>query len=237
MASLVIFDFDGTLFDTHESISHSIKLTFDALSPTQTPSESEVQRYISSGTGLSDTFRALTASVGVPFDQETEARWTAKYREVYATDGQALIKPFPGAEALLRHLARREIPVAIVSNKGVAAVVTALERGGLADCVPRELIVGDSTPGATRKPDPSSYTAVLLPAVQARWYGGVPGGLDAGKVLEVGDTVADVQFARNIGAKSCWCRFGYGDAKACEELKPDYVVDSLEEVAAICDAL
>lgn len=55
MASLVVFDFDGTLFDTQQSISHSIKLTFDALSPTQSPSESEVQRYISSGTGLSDT--------------------------------------------------------------------------------------------------------------------------------------------------------------------------------------
>ncbi|KAJ4153281.1 hypothetical protein LMH87_009776 [Akanthomyces muscarius] len=234
MASLVIFDFDGTLFDTHQSISHSIKLTFDALSPTQSPPESEVQRYISSGTGLSDTFRALTASVGVAFDKDTEAEWTAKYREVYASDGQPLIRPFPGAKELLQHLAQRKVPMAIVSNKGVAAVVTALARSGLADYVPRELIVGDSTPGATRKPDPSSYTAVLLPAV-TQMYG--VSGLDAGKVLEVGDTVADVQFARNIGAKSCWCRFGYGDAKACAELEPDYVVDTLEQVISICDAL
>lgn len=234
MASLVIFDFDGTLFDTHQSISHSIKLTFDALSPTQSPSESEVQRYISSGTGLSDTFRALTSSVGVAFDKDAEAEWTAKYREVYASDGQPLVRPFPGAKKLLQHLAARGIPVAIVSNKGVAAVATALARSGLADYVPRELIVGDRTPGATRKPDPSSYTAVLLPAI--RQVHGVAS-LDASKVLEVGDTVADVQFARNIGAKSCWCRFGYGDAKACAELEPDYVVDTLEQVISICDAL
>jgi phosphoglycolate phosphatase len=37
MTTLVIFDFDGTLFDTHESISQSIKLTFDALLPDQAP--------------------------------------------------------------------------------------------------------------------------------------------------------------------------------------------------------
>lgn len=234
MASLVIFDFDGTLFDTHESISHSIKLTFDALSPAQSPPESEVQRYISSGTGLSDTFRALMASVGIAFDEDAEAQWTAKYRDVYASDGQPLIRPFPGAKELLQNLGRRKVPMAIVSNKGVAAVVTALARSGLAEYVPRELIVGDSTPGATRKPDSSSYDAVLLPAMR-QMYG--VSGLDASKVLEVGDTVADVQFAKNIGAKSCWCRFGYGDAKACEGLKPDYIVDTLEQVISICDAL
>lgn len=234
MASLVIFDFDGTLVDTHESISHSIKLTFDALSPTKSPSETEVQRYISSGTGLSDTFRALTASVGVAFDADTEAEWTAKYRQVYASDGQPLIKPFPGAKELLAHLTERKIPIAIVSNKGVSAVVTALEKNGLSQYVPRELIVGDSTPGATRKPDTSSYHKVLVPVLQEQY--GIST-LDAARVIEVGDTVADIQFAKNIGGKSCWCRFGYGDVEACQNLQPDYVVDSLQQVIDICDSL
>ncbi|KAK7969115.1 phosphoglycolate phosphatase [Apiospora saccharicola] len=197
---LVIFDFDGTLFDTHRSISHCIKLTFDKLLPAQAPSEAEVHRLISSGAGLQDTFRALhptateDASHGdSSFDVD---KWTANYRVLYANHGQPLITPFPGAAELLATLRARDIPAAIVSNKGVRAVVTTLRNNGLGDGVGEDLIVGDQTPGATRKPDPGSYTNMT-------------------SVLVVGDTEADIQFAANIGgAVSVWCRYGYGDKGA-----------------------
>lgn len=226
MTSLVIFDFDGTLFDTHVSISHCIKLTFDALLPDNAPDEEDVQRYISSGAGLSDTFKALNPSKN-DFNADTEAQWTAKYRELYAEHGQPLIRAFPGARELLQHIRSANIPIAIVSNKGVAAVLTALKNNDLIDFIPKDLIVGDKTEGATRKPDTASYDKVLLPILQSNY--GISA-IDSTKVLEVGDTVADIQFARNIGGKSCWCRFGYGDRGQCEELKPDYTVDSLTEV-------
>lgn len=226
MTSLVIFDFDGTLFDTHESISHSIKLTFEAVVPQHALKESDILHYISTGTGLSDTFKALHPSPA-EFTAEEEARWTAKYRQVYAEHGQPLIKAFPGARELLDHLRSEDIPVAIVSNKGVSAVVTALENNNMIEFFPQVLIVGDKTPGATRKPDTASYEKVLVPALEKE-YG--LSSIDASTVLEVGDTVADIQFARNIGGKSCWCRFGYGDKTLCEDLKPDYTVDSLLEV-------
>ncbi|KAK8035977.1 phosphoglycolate phosphatase 1 [Apiospora marii] len=137
---LVIFDFDGTLFDTHRSISHCIKLTFDALLPAQAPSEAEVHRLISSGAGLQDTFKALHPSATTDAshdDSFDEERWTATYRSLYAEHGQPLITPFPGAAELLAALRARGIPAAIVSNKGVAAVVTALRNNGLGECVRR----------------------------------------------------------------------------------------------------
>ena len=55
-------------------------------------------------------------------------------------------------------------------------------------------------------------------------------------VLGEGDTVADIQFAKNIGGSSCWCRYGYGDREACQELGPQFVVDSLDEVVGIIKA-
>jgi phosphoglycolate phosphatase-like HAD superfamily hydrolase len=64
--SLAIFDFDGTLFDTHESISQTIKLTFEAVLPTQTPPEAEIYRLIASGAGLTDTFKAHPANTRRP---------------------------------------------------------------------------------------------------------------------------------------------------------------------------
>ncbi|KAL7897711.1 HAD-like domain-containing protein [Trichoderma sp. SZMC 28014] len=233
---LVIFDFDGTLFDTHASISHCIKLTFDTLltSPQDTPSEAEIHRLISSGAGLQDTFRTLqpanNAAAGKPqWTAESEERWIATYRELYAQHGQPLIKPFPSAVELLQQLRESGVVISIVSNKGVAAVVTALNGNGLEGAVDEELIVGDKTPGATRKPDTASFANVLLPRLRDAKYG-IKDGRD---VLVVGDTVADIQFAANIGAKSVWCRYGYGDASACEGLRPDYTVDSLAEVAGI----
>ncbi|KAB8254028.1 HAD-like domain-containing protein [Aspergillus pseudonomiae] len=225
--TLAIFDFDGTLFDTHESISQTIKLTFEALLPAHAPPQPEVHRLIASGAGLSDTFRALHPDPATFALHETA--WIEKYRALYATHGQLLIKAFPGAHTLLAELQAHTVPIAIVSNKGVAAVKTALERNGLAGYVPEDLIIGDKTPGAQRKPDPASFVDVLVPILEEKF--GVKVAADG--VLVVGDTVADIQFARNIGGKVCWCRYGYGDRTACEGLGPDYVVDSLGEVVGI----
>ncbi|KAK6863970.1 HAD-like domain-containing protein [Apiospora arundinis] len=231
---LVIFDFDGTLFDTHRSIAHCIKLTFETLLPAQAPSEAEVHRLISSGAGLQDTFKALhpdVAGSGHDSSDFDEDKWTTTYRSLYAEHGQPLITPFPGASELLASLRARAIPVAIVSNKGVAAVATALKNNGLGDSVPEDFIVGDKTPGASRKPDPGSYANVLLPAMKAHGYAD---SMEASSVLVVGDTEADIRFATNIGgARSVWCRYGYGDKAKCEKLLPDFTVDSLQEIEEI----
>lgn len=230
MIALAIFDFDGTLFDTHESISHTIKLTFNALS-THTPPQPEIHRLIASGAGLADTFHALYPSPA-EFTSTVENEWIEKYRALYATHGQQLIKAFPGAKELLTELNAQKISIAIVSNKGVAAVKTALQRNGLDGYVPESLIVGDKTPGAKRKPDPASFVDVLIPTLRESY------GMEVKpeSVLVVGDTVADIQFARNIGGHICWCRYGYGDREACQELKPQFVIDSLDEVVGIIKA-
>ncbi|KAJ5677537.1 uncharacterized protein N7477_003170 [Penicillium maclennaniae] len=232
MTALVIFDFDGTLFDTHESISKTIKLTFDALLPTHIPPESQIQRLIARGAGLTDTFQALHPSPA-EFTSTVEIEWIEKYRALYAAHGQLLIRAFPGSKNLLTELNARKIPIAIVSNKGVAAVKTALERNGLDGYVPEDLIVGDKTPGAKRKPDPASFVDVLIPRLLER-YG--LGDLESDKVLVVGDTVADIQFAKNIGSKVCWCRYGYGDRAACQEQGPDFSIDSLEQIVEIVNS-
>ncbi|KAK7941174.1 phosphoglycolate phosphatase [Apiospora aurea] len=227
----LIFDFDGTLFDTHRSISRCIKLTFDALLPAQAPSEAEVHRFISSGAGLQDTFKALHPDAGSHFDEDS---WTATYRSLYAEHGQPLITPYPGASELLATLKTRNIPAAIVSNKGVAAVVAALRNNGLGDSIREDMIVGDKTPGATRKPDPGSYLNLLMPAMRSQGHADP---IDASSVLVVGDTEADIRFAINIGgAISVWCRYGYGNKSECEKLKPTFTVDSLQEVEEIINS-
>lgn len=159
--NFIIFDFDGTLFDTHNSISHCITLTFDKLLAKSdlAPSQADVYRLISIGAGLQDTFKALHPDVGT-MDEES---WTTTYRSLYSEYGQPLISPFDGASELLVSLQKHGIPTAIVSNKGVAAVLTALKNNNLDNSgILEDMIVGDKTSGATRKPDLGSEQLISI---------------------------------------------------------------------------
>lgn len=227
---LVIFDFDGTLFDTHQAIAHSITRAFQTLLPEHSPANAEVQRLIGSGMGLQDALNTLHPTPG-SFNEED---WTSTYRRIYNDEGQQLVKPFDGAQKLLDLLQTRKVPMAIVSNKGVAAVMTALQNHDLGGYIPEALIVGDKTPGATRKPDVGSYTNVLVPAL--RKIGSISN-IEELNVLVVGDTEADLRFASNInGAKSVWCRYGYGSQEGCEKLQPDFTIDSLAQIEQLLDS-
>lgn len=127
----------------------------------------------------------------------------------------------------------RRIPCAIVSNKGIAAVRDVLKRHELSSLI--ELVVGDGEPvGCPRKPDPGSWNLVVKPFFEQ----GTPlraglRGLQGGEVLVVGDTEADIMYARNIGARSMWCSYGYGTREKCLALEPDWVVGGLHEVVAL----
>lgn len=59
-----------------------------------------------------------------------------------------------------------------------------------------------------RKPDPGSWTMAIKPAFEQR---AEVVGLQAEDVLVVGDTEADIRYAWNIGARSVWCSYGYGE--------------------------
>ncbi|KAJ0417273.1 HAD-like domain-containing protein [Aspergillus carlsbadensis] len=233
---LVIFDFDGTLLNTHASIKESIKLTFASLLPTSPPPpDAAIEAQIASGSGLADTFRALhSTAVSSPASPAEFESWVSKYREIYAEKSQILDTAYPGAKALLEAVQRKGIPMSIITNKAVQAVKTALANNGLEVFIPEEFIIGDTTPGAKRKPDVGSFVDVLLPRLRES---GVDIDAEGRRrdVLVVGDTVADIGLARNLGCRICWCRFGHGRREECEGLRPDWVVDGLLEVVGILE--
>jgi phosphoglycolate phosphatase len=241
---VVIFDFDGTLFDTHSSIAHALSKTFSALLPPAVPppTAAAIVASISTGASLGGTITLLypTAVVTPPGTSPSSIpptipkltpplleTYLTTYRSLYSIHGTSLIKPFPNAKLLLQQLHARSIPVAIVSNKGVAAVRTVLAQNGLDSLV--DIVVGDGEPaGVPRKPDPGSWTTVVKKTFQKR----IPI-LEAESVIVVGDTVADIQYAHNIGARAVWCRYGYGGETECMAKRPDVVVNGLEEIVGL----
>lgn len=225
---LVIFDFDGTLFSTQESISHCIFRTFSALSKL-VPAIDAIRSTIATGAGLEETFRMLGAGRALsegPAGSENSnvdvSLWIDTYRSIYTSEGLPLIAPFPHAHSLLSLLKKANIPTVVISNKGVKAVEAVLKKENMDGLV--AMILGDM-PGVPRKPDPTSYVRFVAPK-----FPPLSDGSGSKDVLVVGDTAADIQFAKNIGAVSCWAKYGYGDAERCESLCPDVVIGDLQEL-------
>lgn len=234
---VVIFDFDGTLFDTHESIAHTLAITFSQFLPPDVspPSEAAIAASISAGLSLPQTMKQLyPSSPSIPaLDAVLLDKLLVEYRSLYKTHGNPLIKPFPHVYELLSDLQAQSVPCAILSNKGIAAVRHVLAVNNLSSLV--ELVVGDGEPAnSPRKPDPGSWTMTIKPAFeqQTATRSGIID-LRATDVLVVGDTAADIMYAQNIGARSVWCSYGYGDQEKCRTLKPDFIVKNLDEVKAL----
>ncbi|KAF8533211.1 HAD-like domain-containing protein [Trichophaea hybrida] len=222
---LIVFDFDGTLFDTHTSMIHCFSRTFALLSPSGTshPSPETIRAIISTGAGLSETFEILHAGPIPDIDL-----WITTYRSFYVSEGPALVTPFPSAEELLKSLKAKGIPLAIVSNKGIGGLEAVLKHAKMEDMV--DLLLGDML-GVKKKPDPMSFNEIIVPKFsQTQGLENGQGKLNPEDVLVVGDTEADLLYARNIGAAACWVRYGYGVKEECEKLNPELIVESLEEL-------
>jgi phosphoglycolate phosphatase len=216
---LAIFDFDGTLCATHDAIVHCIGLSFEHHGR-RAPSPLQINETISRGIGLADTFRAFDATVFD--DNDALDSWVRIYREYYNSDqGRSRIRLFPCAHAALEAISAAGIGIVVVSNKGEKAIQIALEQFRISSFV--SLLVCDR-PGAKMKPDPACFTEIIQPAL---------GLVAPAHTIVIGDTVADIQFARNIGARSCWASYGYGDPVQCRALAPDHIVSSLNELVPI----
>ncbi|WP_334419151.1 MULTISPECIES: HAD family hydrolase [unclassified Bradyrhizobium] len=138
-----------------------------------------------------------------------------------AIRGRSRTQLFPYAHAALKAISAAGIGIVVVSNKGEKAIQIALEQFRISSFV--SLLVCDR-PGAKMKPDPACFTEIIQPAL---------GFVAPADTIVIGDTVADIQFARNIGARSCWASYGYGDPVQCRALAPDHIVSSLNELVPI----
>jgi phosphoglycolate phosphatase len=218
---LVLIDFDGTLGATRAAIAHCVKATLLEVTGSA-PSDSSVLEVISSGAGLEDTFRTLIKGT---LDLDSVSQLIKSYRARYDVEGDPRTTMFPGWRDVLSALSRLGVAAVVVSNKGIKSVLSAVNQFGIADRV--ALVIGD-TPGIPTKPDPAVFHALIQPRYPE---------VERERILVVGDTDADIRFARNIEAASCWASYGYGRREVCSALKPDYTIESpssLLKVIAEC---
>jgi phosphoglycolate phosphatase len=215
---VIVFDYDGTLFDTRPAILHCIQRAF-AECGRSIPALESVASTVRTGLPLQETFFALDKNLRAERAVLNEIVGT--YRKIYLDEGAALAEPFAGVSDALRDIHATGAKCVVVSNKGIAAIRQSLDQSRLSSFV--ELVFGDE-PGLPKKPDP----AILMDHILPRY-----GQLQMEQILVVGDTEVDILFAKRSGISCCWASYGYGETERCRKLAPEHEISSIADLPAL----
>jgi phosphoglycolate phosphatase len=189
----VLFDLDGTLLDTLVDIADATNAVLAQLGQ---PTHSLDQYRFFIGDGVSVLFqRALPAEQRVPamLDQ-----CMAGFEREYGRRWDQSSCPYPGVVEMLAALAKRAVPLAVLSNKPDEFTKKCVTRY-FAE-TPFRAVVGQR-PAVPRKPDPAAAHEI------ARTLG-----IAEGEFLYVGDTPTDMQTARNAGMFAIGVTWGFRSA-------------------------
>ena len=204
---LVVFDWDGTLFDSTALIVRCIQNACrDVGSPV--PSDADAAYVI--GLGLIDALRHVAP--GLPQSRYPELG--ARYRHHYFAS-QHELSLFPGTIEMLHALKARHHRLAVATGKGRRGLDDALAHSQL-----QGLFDGTRTADETAsKPDPRMLLELM------REFGAEPE-----RTLMIGDTTHDLQLARNAGTPSLAVSFGAHEHEAFADFAPLHVAHSTREL-------
>ena len=216
--ALVAFDLDGTLVDSVPDIAWCIDRTMLRFGiPPR--GETLVRRWVGNGVErLVD--RALTGEQDRTADPDLRREASATFLDLYSRHGRHRSRIYPGVRNGLAALRAYGALLACITNKPHAPAVDLLAHLELIDHF--ELVLGgDSLP--RRKPDP-------LPLIHACKTLGIA----VEHSLFVGDSVSDVEAARAAGMRVVCVGYGYNHGRDVSEAAPDAVIDSLDDLVALC---
>lgn len=212
----VLFDLDGTLFDTVEDIAAALNSSIQ-IKGWRPFADEEVKNMIGRGSPI--LIERAAAARGQPLDGDTQAMLLQRFFDAYEGlehSGRSRARPYEGAEACLKRFHQSGLKTAIVTNKHHRFAAALIERVGFSPWV--DLIVGGDT-CERRKPDPQP----LLFACDALQVSH----LDC---LMVGDSGNDVQAARAAGIPVVCVSYGYNEGRNPSTLGCDQLIDSLAEL-------
>lgn len=203
----VLFDFDGTVFDTVEGITKSVRY---ALNKRNLDAPLESLRCFA-GPPLGRTFMEKYG-----FDEEEAKKAVADYRERYIPIGLYECAVFPGIKEMLAHLRMAGVKLGIATLKPLHMARTLLEKEDM-------LRLFDVSCGADPNKMHETKAEILSRAMTEL-------GADAENTIYVGDTKFDVQGAHECGVKCIGVKYGYAAEGELKEAGADFLVESVEEL-------
>ena len=186
----VIFDVDGTLFDTGKGIKASVRYALEAVNAAQV-SDDKLDLFI--GPSL---FYSFTATAGL--DESTAVAAVEAYREHYWEKGVLDSFPYDGVPQMLDDLSRAGYVLGVASSKPLIMVRKLLDRYGY-DKYFEKVVAPDYARRGNDKAEMIKSAA------------------SADKNVMVGDTHFDIDGAHDAGLRAIAAMYGFGKAETLEK--------------------
>lgn len=219
MIKYVLFDLDGTLLSTLETITYHLNNTLVAETFGKI-SVDDTRAFI--GNGARKLVARALAKVGV-FDGEALTRVLFSYNEAYNSDPLPKTYPYDGITELVDTLYARGITLGVVTNKPEPTAKTLIEHffpGKFA-------FVSGGREGAVLKPDPTESLRLLAE------LGGT-----AAECAFVGDTSVDIETGKNMAAAlSIGVSWGFRSREELLSVGADVIADHPSEILAALDGV
>ncbi len=210
MFDIILFDFDGTVYDTLEGITkcmqHALKKR-----------------------GIEETLEALHCFAGPPlaekipevygFDEATTKTVITDFRERYNSIGIYESRVFPEIPELLAKLKKAGKRMGIATSKPQFLAEHLMEKEGIKDYF--EVICGSQPDGSLGKKDQ------VIKAVIEKF------GVKDERLVLVGDTKYDVIGAHKCGLPCIGVRYGYAAENELEDACADIIVKDTDELFSV----
>ena len=198
MKKAVIFDLDGTLADTLESMAYIANLVMEKFGLTPMPVEN-FKYYCGEGAGM--LMRRCLKDAGDPKLAHLE-EGERIYREMFAENPMYKVNHYPGMPETIRELKRRGLKLGVCSNKPHPAAVKVIAQMFGDDF---DAVMGQSD-AIPRKPAPDGALKLAQEFhVQPQ------------ECMYVGDTATDMQTGKAAGMFTVGALWGFRDEKELTE--------------------
>ena len=209
MRNIVLFDFDGTLFDTGSCLAHALGKTLEHYG-IPVPEREKLFGYI--GPTIRDTFTEVFHMPEKDLDAAVQM-----YRDISEQEGYDRILPYPGIAELLRDLHRRGMRLAVATSKPEVYAEDLSRRFGIYALF--SSISGSAMDGRNAsKPD--------MIRIALERMGVAPGEYD--RCIMVGDRKYDVLGAKELGIACFGVTYGFGTAEELYAAGAEAVTDTVE---------
>ena len=214
MTKAIIFDLDGTLLNTLDSIAYYanhtlVKYGFEPI---------ETERYkILTGQGARNLMTGMLRDRNCD-DKELLEKMLYDYNKIYDENYLYLTRPYDGIVEMLRTVREKGIKTAVISNKPHSTTVQVVEAtlGGLLD------VVFGNREGVPLKPDPTAVLEIIDML-----------GVSKDEILYVGDTGTDMKTGERAGLFTVGCTWGFRDEKELTDNNAKAIIHKAEDLLGL----
>lgn len=211
-----IFDLDGTLTDTLESLAYSVAETLKEMGLTPVTSD-ECRRFVGNGARV-----LIEKSLKAAGGEEAAGRLDegmAIYGRIFDANCTYHVTPYEGIREMLKELKSQGIRLGVLSNKPhrqTVKVVREIFGEGVFDCVQGQ------QEQIARKPDPEGVYR-LMEALNTTKE----------ECLYIGDSEVDIRTGKNAGVRTVGVSWGFRDRETLAAAGAETIIDEPGALAGI----